>query len=85
MIEFSPTNQRFFVDINGPTGPNTFGKDIFLFVLDTTKDIILSQGSDLDDNTVKENCFGETAQSSSWTRSTCAEHIFRNNNTINYW
>ena len=36
----------FFVDVNGEKLPNTFGKDIFTFVLDATNGIIIPAGKD---------------------------------------
>lgn len=47
--------QIIFIDINGAKNPNTYGKDVFEFVLDTKKGF-MPYGHNLDYDSVKTNC-----------------------------
>ena len=69
----------FFVDVNGEKLPNTFGKDIFTFVLDATKGIIIPAGKD---NNAKW-CTKTNSVPYSYAGIDCAAKIL-NENKISY-
>ena len=48
--------QRIFVDINGVNGPNTFGKDVFVFVVDFDKNVVRPYCYKDNNNYVNDNC-----------------------------
>lgn len=59
ITEYSPQSYRYFcgqvrVDINGKKGPNTIGRDVFLF--DITRDGIYPTGITQSDSEINSNC-----------------------------
>ena len=73
--------QQFFVDINAAKGPNIYGKDIFLFVLDLDTAKIKPYGSELSDTYINRNCYGPNAGA----MTTCAARIIKDGWQINYY
>lgn len=50
------TTQSIIVDLNGPKGPNTFGKDVFQFVADFDTNVVKPLGYDKSVKNIKSNC-----------------------------
>jgi prepilin-type N-terminal cleavage/methylation domain-containing protein len=50
------SNARVTVDINGLKGPNTFGKDVFIFVTDFEKNKVYPYGMDWTAEIIDRNC-----------------------------
>ena len=50
------SNHLVFVDINGFTKPNQLGKDIFLFTIDWSNNIIRPYGYNMDITQINQNC-----------------------------
>ena len=50
------TDLHFFVDINGSNRPNQYGKDFFMFRVDTTKRCVIPTGKDYTYNEINSNC-----------------------------
>lgn len=63
-----------FVDVNGPSKPNRYGRDIFQLVTSSNGGGIHPYGYNLTDKEVKDNC---SSSSSSADILTCAERIKR--------
>lgn len=66
------SKQAIYLDINGISEPNTIGKDIFIFFLDSSKNIIKPDGADAVDTALESNC------SKNGLGTFCAEKIIRN-------
>ena len=65
------TNSKAYVDINGSSGPNILGKDIFIFTIDFDKGSAYPMGYTSEINTINSIC------SKSGTGLYCAEKIRR--------
>jgi len=50
------SNVRFYVDINGTRNPNMFGKDVFVFSVDTNTNKITAYGSNLSERDINSDC-----------------------------
>lgn len=71
--------QFIIADINGPKNPNTFGKDIFSFIVDTEKHRVIPYGLDFDSSDKKEKCINAPDYQSS-----CSALIMEDNWEIKY-
>ena len=81
-IETFSKRQEIFVDINAGKGPNVYGKDIFLLMLDLESSKILPYGYSSPESYVNEHCYGASAND---CFTTCATRIMRDGWKINYY
>ena len=70
------SKQTAFVDVNGIKPPNTFGKDVFYFVIDFDKGVVRPYDYSGLENTVNSRCMD--------TGFSCATKIMRESWKINY-
>ena len=70
------SKQTAFVDVNGIKPPNTFGKDVFYFVIDFDKGVVRPYDYSGLENTVNSRCMN--------TGFSCATKIMRESWKINY-
>ncbi len=81
-VETFSKQQEIFVDINAGKGPNVYGKDIFLFVLDLNNAKINPYGHNLSDSVIDNKCYGSGAVNYA---TTCAAKIMRDGWQITYY
>lgn len=73
------SNMQIFVDINGVKGENKLGKDVFIFILDTTKNKIYPYGYNNNTATITRNC------STAGNGTHCSAKIINDGWEINYY